>query len=95
LVLEVGIPIVVSRVEKSRELTCFRLNPGDVWPLVQIAPGTTQREIAQNRLAPMLHRDDVIQNVLHPRCTFWNSAIFTAAAGELADDLIDGFSHLG
>lgn len=95
LILKVGCPIVAARVQKSHEKPGVGIDPSNVWPLELIASRTTEREVGNLSLAPMLAGDDVVQHMPHARRTLGDSAIFAAIARKTSDNLFYGFRHAG
>lgn len=49
-----------SRMKQTHKLIRFRIDTGQVRPLVEIAPYTSKRKIGFDRLPTVLPRDDVL-----------------------------------
>jgi hypothetical protein len=66
-------------------LTCYRINPGDIRPLVPIASVAREREIVRHGLAVMLAGDNVISDVPNSNSGLRELTILTATTSPPAN----------
>jgi hypothetical protein len=94
LELEVVIPVIASRVEKTHKLTRMRLNRADVAPLPRVAPQAGVRKVYGVRPATMFAANDVIDLMRRIRVTFMDEAILASLFRTLGNRAADGVADV-
>jgi hypothetical protein len=56
-----ALPALAPRVKEGHELTGHRIDARDIRPFVFVVMETAPWQVLQDRLAPVLLRDDVVQ----------------------------------
>ena len=95
LVAEVIAPLVPSRVEQRRDLAAVRVAAGQVRPLLTVAKGTGQGEVARDRAAVMVPCDDMIDFECGLRPGLRQAAVFAPSARPLPDQPLQRGVHAG
>jgi hypothetical protein len=70
-------PPVASRVEEVRDLAGLSIDPGQIWPLVEVATLTCERQIVGVIGAAVLLRDDVLHMMCQGAMLLSQAAILT------------------
>src|SRR5208282_3754773 len=83
---EVGIPAVISGVEKRNDRLRYRIDPREIRSLLAIAFRARQREVLQTVILPMLRRKDVIHVEAGGIAVLGQVAVLAPIAGSLDDE---------
>jgi len=88
-------PNIPTRVIESRKRACNRVDTSQVWPLVQIAVMTGERQIREIVRSLVLSCDNVFYVELEKRLrNLGQPAILAPRGGPADDDLASGGIHI-
>ena len=87
-------PLVEPGMEKTGNLTCLRVNSGQVRSLVKIAAVARERQIVGVLGPGVLPRDDVLDVMRQLAMHLAQAAVFASLFGPAADQVPRGPTHL-